>query len=211
MYPLFILAFIGFLIFVERILYMRKERVNAVEFLTGIKSKLAKGNELEALTITESTPGIVARLSKEIILSFVDNNSDLKAEKIEVVKQSVVSKAILEIAMLQKNIYLVGLFARLFPILGLLGTLLAILEGFSTMIEAGPYASISLFSNEMFNAIISSVMGLSLFFAFLIFHHILKSKVRASIVDMQWAINDLIVFMLRGQPQNEELYNKSNG
>ncbi len=169
MYPLFIIAFVGFIIFLERILYIRKNSIRSGEFLTGIKSKMSKGNELEALTIAESTPGAVARLSKEIILTYIDNNKELSLDKIEVLKQAALTKALLEMSMMNKGMYLVGLVAKLCPILGLLGTLIAILDGFYIMSQEGPYANIVLFSTQVYNAIITTIFGFVFYFIFLLF------------------------------------------
>ena len=49
MFPLLALAFIGFIIFLERTLFLHKGQINVQEFISGIKNLLKKGRLVEAL------------------------------------------------------------------------------------------------------------------------------------------------------------------
>ena len=53
--PLIVLAVLGAIIFIERILYLHKGQINVREFISGIKNLLQKGRLVEATTLCEET------------------------------------------------------------------------------------------------------------------------------------------------------------
>lgn len=198
MIPLLILAFAGFVIFAERMLYLHKGQIKAVEFLTGIKSALKNKRLIEALTICNEAPGPVARIVKAVLLHCERTPDEMR--------QAALSAGLLEIPLLQKRIPSVALIAKLSPVIGLIGTVLAMLKCFQIMRQSGPYADITLFSGQIYNALISTAVGLMFFVIFWLFYNVLHGKMRAIIHDMEWASAELILFIAKGMPQNENIY-----
>ena len=70
MVPLAGLAFIGMIIFLERLLYLHKGQIKAVEFVSGIKEALKKRRVLEAITICDETYGPIPRIVKSALVSY---------------------------------------------------------------------------------------------------------------------------------------------
>ncbi len=198
MIPLLILAFAGFVIFAERMLYLHKGQIKAVEFLTGIKSALKNKRLIEALTICNEAPGPVARIVKAVLLHCERTPDEMR--------QAALSAGLLEIPLLQRRIPSLALIAKLSPIIGLIGTVLAMLKCFQIMRHSGPYADITLFSGQIYNALISTAVGLMFFVIFWLFYNVLHGKMRAIIHDMEWASAELILFIAKGMPQNENIY-----
>ena len=198
MIPLLILAFAGFVIFAERMLYLHKGQIKAVEFLTGIKSALKNKRLIEALTICNEAPGPVARIVKAVLLHCERTPDEMR--------QAALSAGLLEIPLLQRRIPSVALIAKLSPVIGLIGTVLAMLKCFQIMRQSGPYADITLFSGQIYNALISTAVGLMFFVIFWLFYNVLHGKMRAIIHDMEWASAELILFIAKGMPQNENIY-----
>lgn len=198
MIPLLILAFAGFVIFAERMLYLHKGQIKAVEFLTGIKSALKNKRLIEALTICNEAPGPVARIVKAVLLHCERTPDEMR--------QAALSAGLLEIPLLQRRIPSVALIAKLSPVIGLIGTVLAMLKCFQIMRKSGPYADITLFSGQIYNALISTAVGLMFFVIFWLFYNVLHGKMRAIIHDMEWASAELILFIAKGMPQNENIY-----
>ena len=60
---------VGVVVFVERVLHYHRAHINSVEFLNGVRNVLKRDNVVEAISICDATPGPVARLVKNAILS----------------------------------------------------------------------------------------------------------------------------------------------
>ena len=92
-----------------------------------------------------------------------------------------------------------------------MGTILALLDVFQKMASTGTYASVTEMSEYIYNAIISSAFGLFLAILGWIAYSFLNSKLKALAQDIDWAANEMVVFIMRGMPENEDLYIKGNG
>ena len=62
MIPLAGLGFVGAIIFLERLLYLYKGQIRAVEFVSGIKTALKNRRLLEAITICDESFGPTPRI-----------------------------------------------------------------------------------------------------------------------------------------------------
>ena len=70
MYPLLFISLLGFLLFVERSLFLHKGQIGTQDFLSGIKNLVRKKRLVEALTLCEDTPGPMARTMKSALLNW---------------------------------------------------------------------------------------------------------------------------------------------
>ena len=132
MLPLALLAAAAALIFLERLLYLHKGQIRAVEFVAGIKTALKKRRLLEAVTICDESYGPIPRVVKAALL-----NSE---EPPETMSQAVNIAAANEFALIDRRVSSLALIAKLSPLVGLAGTVLAILQIFRTMAASGSYA-----------------------------------------------------------------------
>ena len=66
---LLLLSAVAIAVFVERVLHFHRAQINSAEFLAGVRTVLKRDNIVEALSICDATPGPVARLVKNAILS----------------------------------------------------------------------------------------------------------------------------------------------
>lgn len=66
---LLLLSAVALAVFVERVLHFHRAQINSAEFLAGVRTVLKRDNVVEALSICDATPGPVARLVKNAILS----------------------------------------------------------------------------------------------------------------------------------------------
>jgi len=198
MIPLAGIAFIGIIIFLERLLYLHKGQIRAVEFVAGIKEALKKRRLLEAVTICDETYGPIPRVVKAALI-----NSE---EPAEVMSQAVGAAAQKQFALIDRRVASVALIAKIGPLLGLMGTALALLQIFHTMGESASYATPAQFSMSVYNALISSVFGLFVSVIGWVGYSFLNSRVRALAHDIDWAANETILFVLRKMPVNENLH-----
>ena len=197
MYPLVLLALVMFVIFLERFLYLHKGQIRAVEFVSGIKESLKKKRVLEAITICEESAAPVPRIIKEALVNS-ENSS-------EIMSQAVNAAAINQFALLNRRITSLALIAKLAPLIGLLGTIFALLQIFADMSSSGSYTSMAELSTYIYNALVSSAFGLLISIISFIFYSFLNSKIRAMAHDIDWASNEIMLFIIRGMPEKEDL------
>ncbi|GHC10934.1 MotA/TolQ/ExbB proton channel family protein [Cerasicoccus arenae] len=192
MWPLLALSLLGFVFFVERALYLHRGQIPASAFVDGIKNLVRKQRILEALTVCEETPGPTAAIVKAALMNFDQPEAKIRS--------TVQEAAIIEIPALERRIGTIAAIAKASPILGLLGTVVALMQAFSVMQAEGPYANASLFSGEIAEALITSATGLAIAVMAYLAHHFLYGRVRALVHDMEWVANDIMQFLLLELP-----------
>ncbi len=197
MVPLGLLALIGLTLFLERLFFLHKGQIRAMEFVSGIKEALKKRRLLEALTLCDETPGPVPRIVKAALV-----NSE---RSFDTMRQSVLAQADAEVPLLERRIAGVRLVAKIAPYLGFMGTLLALLNIFFAMSKSGSYASASAFSADVYNALISTVAGFAVYIVAVLCHSMLFSRMKAIIYDIQWSANSILKFISDGMPENEDM------
>lgn len=198
MVPIILLAIAGGIIFLERLLYLHKGQIRAVEFVSGIKEALKKRRVLEAVTICDESYGPIPRVVKTALL-----NAEASPE---VMSQAVNIAAANEFSLIDRRVSSLALVARLAPIAGLIGTVLAILQIFQKMGESGSYASAADFSAQIYAALLSTAAGLLIAFLGWLCYAVINSRVRALSQDIDWAANDIMLFIIRGMPEAENLH-----
>ena len=120
MYPLLFISLLGLVLFIERLLFLHKGQIGTQDFLSGIKNLVRKKRLVEALTLCEDTPGPMARVMKSALLNY--------GESRETIRSAIQSAAIVEIPILERRIGTIAALAKVAPLLGFLGTLIAALQ-----------------------------------------------------------------------------------
>ena len=111
-----------------------------------------------------------------------------------------------QFALIDRRVASLALVAKTAPLLGLLGTVLGILEIFYTMGESSSYVSASELSMGIYNALLSSAFGLLIAIVAWLAYSFINNRVRALAHDIDWASNEILLFIERGMPENENLH-----
>src|SRR5262245_29185561 len=109
-------------IFFERLVYLHRASIHVDDLLRGLSNLLRRENYAEALQECASTPGPVARVAHAIILM----HQRCRAELRQIAEEA----ATLELPKLERNLPLLATIAYVTPLIGLLGTLLGLLDAF---------------------------------------------------------------------------------
>lgn len=190
-------AFFAMLVFIERFLYLHKAHNKAVDFIEGIKTPLKKGRLTEAIALCEETPCPLSRVIKAGLVNI--------SQPRNILERSMVSAGLLELPLLQRRVSSIMLVAKIAPIMGLLGTVIALLEIFRVAGESASYLSSSELLAQVYNAMLSTCAGLMLCLCAVAAYSLLIGRVRAIAHDIDWATNDLMLFIERGMPEKESL------
>lgn len=184
---LLVLGFVGLLFIVERVIYLHRGQIRATAFVEGVCTNLRNGRFLEALTVCEDTPGPVSRVIKAILLHAKEGEARMRIAAEEA--------ALLEIPVLERRAGTVRALAKIAPLIGLAGTVFAILRAFLAMRASGHYASADAFAGDIASALAATGIGLCLAVIFHFGHHFICGRIRAITSDIDRAAVAMIRFV----------------
>jgi len=147
------LAFIGAVSIVERMFYFHRSRINVGDLLVGLSHHVKRKAFAEAVHEAARAPGPVGRVAHAALLRYYLNRAELR----EVAREA----GQLEVPRIEKNIRVVLGCALLAPLVGMLGTLLGMVEIFQRVSEHGGVTGPAELSAGAFTALITSVIGLA--------------------------------------------------
>lgn len=171
-------------VFVERLLIYHREQINSAEFLNGVRNVLKRDNIVEAVSICDATPGPVARLVKTAIL-----NRDKGRERIQAVIEET---GAIEVPRLEEKLSILATVAQIAPLIGLLGTVLAMLGLFSVMRTQGMAIHPFDFAKDIYGGLCSTALGLVIAILNYAGYNYLVRRVDAIVLDMQKAAAEML-------------------
>src|SRR5260370_21866095 len=171
-------------VFIERVLHYHRAQINSSEFLNGVRTVLKRQNVVEALSICDATPGPVSRLVKTAIL-----NRDHGRER---VREALEETGLAEVPRLEERLNLLATIAQLAPLLGLLGTVLGLVQIFTDMEKAGLHANVELLSHGVWQALICMAAGLAVSIPSHAGYNYLVSRVNSIVLDMEKAATEIV-------------------
>lgn len=180
-------SFIALAVFLERVFHLHRAQIKIDDFLNGITTNLTRGNDLEAITICDQTPGPAAHLVHAALL----HRNDPKDELVRVVEQAGIG----EIPRLERHLNLLITLAQVLPMLGLLGTVLGLLQVLAALRAGSPLAEIGDLSGGLWTALLTTAAGLGAGIPAYAGYHFLVSRVESIALDMEQAAGDIIYFL----------------
>lgn len=186
MYPLLFISLLGLVLFIERLLFLHKGQIGTQDFLSGIKNLVRKKRLVEALTLCEDTPGPMARVMKSALLNY--------GESRETIRSAIQSAAIVEIPILERRIGTIAALAKVAPLLGFLGTLIAALQALYLLESFNGDSGV--LSRLLAEALITSALGLAISVMSMLAYHFLSGRVRALVHDFEWMGHDIHEFLI---------------
>lgn len=180
-------AWIALAIFLERFFHLHRAQIKIDDFLNGITTNLMHGNDLEAVSICDQTPGPAAHLVRTALL----HRDDTKDELIKAVQQA----GICEIPRLERHMNLLITLAQVLPMLGLFGTVIGLLNIFSALLAGSPLANIGDLSGGLWTALLTTAAGLGAGIPAYAGYHFLVSRVESIALDMEQTAGEIVYFL----------------
>ena len=182
-----ICSLIAMFIFFKKTFQFHREEVNVRELVRGLENVLRRNGFVEAISLCDNTPGPAARVLSSAILAYERKDEDLK--------QAIDDACLEELPKLEKNIDILGTIGFISPLLGLLGTVLGMMETFQTV---NVTSSMALSSTELAGsirmALITTAGGLAVAIPCYVAYNYLISRVNAITLDMEKAASEIIYF-----------------
>lgn len=182
-----ICSLIAMFIFFKKTFQFHREEVNVRELVRGLENVLRRNGFVEAISLCDNTPGPAARVLSAAILAYERRDEDLN--------QAIDDACLEELPKLEKNIDILGTIGFISPLLGLLGTVLGMMETFQTV---NVTSSMALSSTELAGtirmALITTAGGLAVAIPCYVAYNYLISRVNAITLDMEKAASEIIYF-----------------
>lgn len=129
MYPLLVLSIVMVAIAIERVIYLRRVRTDAGEFMGVVNGFLSRNALDDAYRHCESTSGPLSNIIKSGLKSQRRGRSE--------VIRSIEDAGGLEVAQLEKGILILSTISKIAPLIGLFGTVTGMIRSFQGMGAAG--------------------------------------------------------------------------
>ena len=197
MWLIVLCSVVALAVFLERLLYLHRATIAVGDLLRGLSNILRKGDYAEALQECATTPGPVARVAHAVVLRHDAPRSDLK----EIAEEA----GQLEIPKLERNLPLLATIAYATPLLGLLGTLLGLLDAFQRIASQSGYATAADIADGVYQSLLTSASSLAVAIPAFVAYSYLSSRVNGIIHDIERvAIEIMAILDEKRQPTSRK-------
>ena len=152
MIPIILLSFVAAYIFIERFYVIKRATKEDANFMNRIKDYIHDGKLDAALALCKSTNSPSARMIEKGITRLGRPLQDISTAIENVGK--------LEISKLEKSFPTLATITGAEPMLGFLGTVIGMVQSFYAMSQAGNNIEVSILSDGIYTALITTVAGL---------------------------------------------------
>lgn len=187
MIPILLCSVAAFAVIAERIMYLRGIKMNTRKFIGEVSFALKRNRADEAIEMCDKSPGPLPRVLKAGILKYDRQKGEIK--------EAIQDAALHEIPRIEKNIGILATLAQICPLLGLLGTVLGMVEIFQKVQERSAAllpSTPSDLAGGVWQALIATAAGLIVAIPSLTAYNYFVNKVNATIRDMEISATDLV-------------------
>lgn len=188
-------------VFVERLLFYHRCRLQVGEFLTGIKNLIRNKQYVEALERCDDGFGPVIN----IVRTAISKRQYAPAELREIIKET----AQLEMPALEANMPLLATVGYITPLFGLLGTVLGMMNAFIQITRSSGAAPISDLSEGISSALITTAAGLVVAIPAYVAYNYLVTRLNHLIFDMERAGIEMVHVLT--EPAQPDIIQLSSG
>lgn len=170
---------LAFAVIAERLFYFHRVSINSGDFLRGLSALLRSGQYNEALHEARQLPGPMARVVEAVLMRPRLARSELREIALEAAE--------LEVFRVDRNIRTLLVCATVMPLLGLLGTILGLVDFYEQPGIIDGAASMPQVAFALRHALILSATGISLSIPVYIFYMYLASRARKIVNNIERA------------------------
>lgn len=164
-------------VFFERVLFFHRASISTPDFLRGIGVLIERQSFEEAAQECAGTPGPAARVASAILEQHAAPRSELKEIALETAE--------LEIPHLERNLTLLSTVAYVTPLIGLLGTLLGLLDSFLIISAQSSYGTAAEIAGGVYQSLVTSAAALAVAIPAFLGYSYLNARVDGFARDME--------------------------
>jgi len=182
--PIFICLVFVVIIILEKIIVLKKSKVNVGSFTIKIRGLIKRKEINDALNYCTEEKSPVANILKRGLRKFKFGRNRI-IEGFELASK-------LEILKLEKNLSVLAALSKLTPFLGFLGTIISLTFAYLKLLETKQNIELIDFSNEILGASFSSVLGIVVGIIALVFHNYFSALIKKIVFEMEMIATEVI-------------------
>jgi len=184
MIPIVLLSFVAAYIFIERYYVIRKATMQDQNFMNRIKDYIHDGRVDAALALCRSTDSPSARM--------IEKGINRLGRPLQDISTAIENAGKLEISKLEKSFPTLATITGAEPMLGFLGTVIGMVKSFHAMAQAGNNIEVSLLSDGIYTALITTVAGLIVGILGYFAYNTLVVKVERVVFNMEATVTEFM-------------------
>ncbi len=193
-----IFSLIALGIFIERLMVLRKARINLNAFLIKIRQYIGKGDYDNALLVCSNTPGPISKV--------LERGIRLRNQSREEIKDAIESAGKTEIYQLEKGFAALATISGVAPLTGFLGTVTGMIQAFMRIQELGGNVNATVLAGGIWEALITTAAGLLVGILTLLAYNFLLTKVQRLVFEMEISSTNLLELLSRSQQKQEKIH-----
>ncbi len=177
MIPILLGSVLALTIIIERFLVMQRSRVLPEAFLERMNKMLKTGKVAEAISACRENDSVVAR----IMSAGLENSHRSKSD----IKEALEDAGKLEATNLSRWIAALGRIEAMEPLMGLLGTVLGMIEAFKKIEELNVIGDPSALASGVWQALITTAAGLLIAIPTFVFYRYFRTRINSLLLEME--------------------------
>ncbi len=184
-----LLGIAAVIVFFERLLHLRRAQIDYGDFLKGVCNVLENDNIDEAMMICEETPGPVAA----VVLTAIRHRKGTR----EAIREAVENTGRAEISRLERRLASIAITCQIAPLMGLLGTLLGVIQIVQTMNAQAPVVQSTDLTTGLMQALVATVAGLLVAVPCHAMYSMLMVRVERIVLDMEASASEIVAYLTK--------------
>ena len=183
---LVILAVVAVITFFDRMVDLRRARIDYQDFLKGVFNVLDAGNDEEALSICED---VSAPVAKVVATAIRHRNGSAR-----ILREAVDSQGRAEVGCLDRRLATLAIIAQVAPAVGLLGTVIGFIK---TVLAANAQVLVSRADllNGSMEALVSAAIGLGVGVTTTVMYGSLRVRLDRTVVEIEAAASQVVGYL----------------
>lgn len=174
-------------VFFERLLHLRRAQIDHRDFVKGVCNVLENGNAEEAMMLCEETPGPVAA----VVLAALRHRKGPR----ETIREAVDNTGRSEISRLERRLASLAITCQIAPLLGLLGTLLGVMQIVQAINEQAPVVQSVNLTSGLLQALVTTVAGLLVAIPCYAMYALLMVRIERIVLDMEASASEIVAYL----------------
>ena len=201
-WPLLACSILGLTYIIERIvsLFKLRPRIKIEQLVSRITEALRNDNIMEAVSICEEAGGPLANVVKAGLLRYSQGMIEEALVAKGDISEAIDEASILEIPQLERNLVILSTIYQISPLFGLLGTVSGMVRAFTAIALKGT-GDPQLLAGGISEALLTTVIGLSIAIPVMIAYQYLISKVDRHILEIQQVSTEIVNTLVIGARQ----------
>ena len=181
MYPIVVVLALGVAIAVERYIYLTAARATNQRVWKQVMPLLMDGKYGQAVAVTEKSKSALSR-----ILRYGLDRADTKSQRGDV--EVAMEEGLMEtVPRLEKRTHYLATFANIATLLGLLGTIMGLIQAFTAVANANPAEKADMLSASISVAMNTTAFGLMAAIPLLLIYTVLQTKTTELVDSLEMA------------------------